>query len=180
MCGLCPECIFNNSAAILMKSIWELWSWSWSEFLNNVGFGGVARSRTWQSNFTFTFHFHALEKELATHSSLIAWRIPQAEEPDRLYSMGSWRAGLNLPIKQQTTKLPLKGFPESLYASKCLSHVVWNPRLHLLSEMLHGLITRHVSDVVSIVERRGSLRTPNPGTRKGKEKSDKQSSTSGL
>ena len=42
---------------------------------------GVAKSRTRLSNFTFTFHFHALEKEVATHSSVLAWRIPQTEEP---------------------------------------------------------------------------------------------------
>ena len=40
------------------------------------------------SDFTFTFHFHALEKELATHSSILAWRIPGMEEPDGLLSMG--------------------------------------------------------------------------------------------
>ena len=38
---------------------------------------GVAKSRTWLSDFTFTFHFHALEKEMATHSSVLAWRIPE-------------------------------------------------------------------------------------------------------
>ena len=42
---------------------------------------GVARSRTGLSNFTFTFHFHALEKEMATHSSVLAWRIPGTGEP---------------------------------------------------------------------------------------------------
>ena len=47
---------------------------------------GVAKSRTRLSNFTFTFHFHALEKEMATHSSVLAWRIPQTEEPGGLYS----------------------------------------------------------------------------------------------
>ena len=52
---------------------------------------GVARSRTQLSDFTFTFHFHALEKEMATHSSTLAWRIPWAEEPGRLQSMGSLR-----------------------------------------------------------------------------------------
>ena len=41
------------------------------------------------SNFTFTFHFHALEKEMATHSSVLAWKIPVTEEPGRLPSMGS-------------------------------------------------------------------------------------------
>ena len=54
---------------------------------------GVARSRTRLSDFTFTFHFHALQKEMATHSSLLAWRIPGMEEPGRLPSMGSHRVG---------------------------------------------------------------------------------------
>ena len=54
---------------------------------------GVAKSRTRLSNFTFTFHFHALEKEMATHSSVLAWRIPGTVEPDGLPSMGSHRAG---------------------------------------------------------------------------------------
>ena len=43
---------------------------------------GVAKSRTQLSDFTFTFHFHALEKEMATHSSVLAWRIPGTGEPD--------------------------------------------------------------------------------------------------
>ena len=49
---------------------------------------GVARSRTQLSDFTFTFHFHALEKEMATHSSVIAWRIPGTGDPGELPSMG--------------------------------------------------------------------------------------------
>ena len=53
---------------------------------------GVAKSRTWLSDFTFTFHFlHALEKEMATHSSVLSWRIPGAGELDGLPSMGSHR-----------------------------------------------------------------------------------------
>ena len=52
---------------------------------------GVARSRTRLSDFTFTFHFHALEKEMATHSSVLAWRIPGTGEPGGLPSMGSHR-----------------------------------------------------------------------------------------
>ena len=52
---------------------------------------GVAGSRTRLSNFTFTFHFHALEKETATHSSVLAWRIPGMAEPGGLTSMGSHR-----------------------------------------------------------------------------------------
>jgi len=53
----------------------------------------VAKSRTRLSNFPFTFHFHALEKEMATHSSILAWRIPGAGEPGGLPSMGSHRVG---------------------------------------------------------------------------------------
>ena len=49
---------------------------------------GVAKSWTRLSDFTFNFHFHALEKEMATHSSILAWRIPGTEEPDGLLSMG--------------------------------------------------------------------------------------------
>ena len=52
---------------------------------------GVAKSRTRLSGFTFTFHFHALEKEMATHSSVLAWRIPGTGEPGGLPSMGSHR-----------------------------------------------------------------------------------------
>ena len=54
---------------------------------------GVAKSRTWLRDFTFTFHFHALEKEMATHSSVLAWRIPGAAEPCGLPYMGSHRVG---------------------------------------------------------------------------------------
>ena len=54
---------------------------------------GVAKSRTRMSHFTFTFHFHALEKEMATHSSVLAWRIPGTGEPDGLLSVGSHRVG---------------------------------------------------------------------------------------
>ena len=54
---------------------------------------GVAKSRTRLSDFTFTFHFHALEEEMETHSSVLAWRIPGTGEPDRLQSMESQRVG---------------------------------------------------------------------------------------
>ena len=54
---------------------------------------GAAKSQTRLSDFTFTFHFHALEKEMATHSSVLAWRIPGTGEPGGLPSMGSHRVG---------------------------------------------------------------------------------------
>ena len=54
---------------------------------------GVAKSQTQLSDFTFTFHFLALEKEMATHSSVLAWRIPGTGEPGGLPSLGSHRVG---------------------------------------------------------------------------------------
>ena len=57
---------------------------------------GVARSQTRLSDFPFTFHFHALEKETATHFNVLAWRIPGTGEPGGLPSMGSHRVGHEL------------------------------------------------------------------------------------
>ena len=54
---------------------------------------GVAKNRTRLSGFTFTFHFHALQEEMATHSSVLAWRIPGMGEPGGLPCMGSHRVG---------------------------------------------------------------------------------------
>ena len=54
---------------------------------------GIAKSLTQLSNFTFTFHFHALEKEMATHSGVFAWRIPGTGDPGGLPSTGSHRVG---------------------------------------------------------------------------------------
>ena len=55
---------------------------------------GVAKNWTPLSDFAFTFHFHALEKEMATHSSVLAWRIPGMEEPGGLPSLGSHRVDM--------------------------------------------------------------------------------------
>ena len=62
-------------------------------FVKPIAVHGVAKSRTRLSDFTFTFHFHAWEKEMATHSSVLAWRIPGTGEPGGLPSMGSHRVG---------------------------------------------------------------------------------------
>ena len=64
------------------------WKTSWTEEPGRLQSMGPL-SRTRLSDFTFTFHFHALEKEMAPHSSILAWKIPWAEEPGRLPSMGS-------------------------------------------------------------------------------------------
>ena len=66
------------------------WKTPWTEEPGGL-VHGVAKSRTRPSDFTFTFHFPALEKEMATHSSVLAWRIPGTGEPGGLPSMGSHR-----------------------------------------------------------------------------------------
>ena len=71
---------------------------------------GVAKSQTRLSDFTFTFHFHALEKEMATHSSVLAWRIPGTGEPGELPSMGSHRVGHNWSELAVAACIPW-GFP---------------------------------------------------------------------
>ena len=67
------------------------WKIPWMEEPGRLQSMGSRRVRTRLSDFTFTFHFHALEKEMATHSSVLAWRIPGKGEPGGLPSMGSHR-----------------------------------------------------------------------------------------
>ena len=69
------------------------WKIPWTEEPGRLQSHGVAKSQTWLSDFTFTFHFYALEKEMATHSSVLAWRIPGTGEPGGLPSMGLHRVG---------------------------------------------------------------------------------------
>ena len=66
------------------------WKIPWTEESGRLQSMGSRRVRH-DSDFTFTFHFHALEKEMAIHSGTLAWKIPWTEEPDRLQSMGSQR-----------------------------------------------------------------------------------------
>ena len=67
------------------------WKIPWMEEPGRLQSMGSLRVKTRLSNFTFTFHFHALEKEMATHSRVLVWRIPGTGEPDWLPSMGSHR-----------------------------------------------------------------------------------------
>ena len=79
---------------------------------------GVAKSRTRLSDFTFTFHFHALEKEMVTHSSVFAWRIPGMREPSELPSMGSRRVRhdwSDLAAAAASMKSRLKCFLRNLF-----------------------------------------------------------------
>ena len=67
------------------------WKIPWMEGPGKAAVHGVTEGQTRLSDFTFTFHFHALEKEMATHSSVLAWRLPGMEELGELPSMGSHR-----------------------------------------------------------------------------------------
>ena len=69
------------------------WKIPWTEEPGRLQSMGSLRVKTRLSDFTFTFHFHAVEKEIATHSSVLAWRIPGTGEPDGLPSMGSHKVG---------------------------------------------------------------------------------------
>jgi len=69
------------------------WKIPWKEEPGGLQSMGSLKSQTWLRDFTFTFHFHALEREMATHSSVLAWRIPGTGEPGGLQSMGSHRVG---------------------------------------------------------------------------------------
>ena len=72
-------------------SLSELWALVMDREAWQAAVHGVAKSQTWLNDFTFTFHFPALEKEMATQSSILAWRIPGAAEPGGLPSMASHR-----------------------------------------------------------------------------------------
>ena len=81
------------------------WKIPWVEEPGRLKSMGVVKSQRLLSDFTFTFHFHALEKETATHSSILAWRIPGMGEPGRLPSMGWHRVGQDWSDKERKDRL---------------------------------------------------------------------------
>ena len=78
----------TDSMGMSLSKVWEL---VMNREARHAAVHGVTEGRTRLSDFTFTFHFHALEEEIATHSSVLAWRIPGMGEPGGLPSMGSHR-----------------------------------------------------------------------------------------
>ena len=82
-------CDYKVEKAMAPHSSTLAWKTPWAEEPGRLQSMGSLKSRTRLSDFTFTFHFHALEKEMATHSSVLAWRIPGMGEPGGLSSMGS-------------------------------------------------------------------------------------------
>ena len=101
VCAMGQVCVYTHSNISKSKYIPEkamathsstlAWKIPWMAEPDRLQSTGVTKSQTRLSDFTFTFHFHALEKEMATHSSVLAWRIPGTVEPGGLPSMGSHR-----------------------------------------------------------------------------------------
>ena len=91
---------------------------------------GVAKSQRRLSDFTFTFHFHTLEKEMATHSSVLAWRIPGTGEPGGLRSMGSHRVGHNWSDLAAAVAPQLLNLCSGAQELQLLSPYVLGPTFH--------------------------------------------------
>ena len=89
---LLSYCLLNVGAPHSSTLAWKI---PWTQEPGRLQFMGSLRVRHDWSDFIFTFHFHALEKEMAAHSSVLAWRIPGTAEPGGLLSMGSHRVGHN-------------------------------------------------------------------------------------
>ena len=84
---------FDSEKAMAPHSSTLAWKIPWMEEPGRLQSTRPLKSRTRLSDFTFTFHFHALEKEMSTHPSILAWRIPGTGEPGRRPSMGLHRVG---------------------------------------------------------------------------------------
>ena len=106
---------------------------------------GVAKSRTRLSDFTCTFHFHTLEKEMATHSSVLAWRIPGTGEPGGLLSMGSHRVGHDWSDLAAAVSVAARGLLSSCGTQTYLLWDTW----HLSSPSKDQTQTPRIADVFS-------------------------------
>ena len=104
---------------------------------------GVRKSRTRLSDFTFTFHFHALEKEMAAHSSVLAWRIPGMREPGGLPSLGLHRVGhdwSDLAEVAAAIVLTLKLFDFIFKYVQITSYCLWIEQVFTFCYILWGTI----------------------------------------
>ena len=107
---------------------------------------GVARSLTRLIDFALFFHFHALEKEMATHSSVLAWRIPGMGKPGGLPSMGSHRVGhdwsdLAAAATISSSAVPFSSYPQSFPACRSF---LWVSSLHQMARVWNGYINIQV------------------------------------
>ena len=100
---------------------------------------GIEKSLTGLSNFTSTFHFHALEKEMATHSSVLAWRIPAMAEPGGLPSMGSHRVGHDWSDLAAAAATILK-FLLYDFTLTAFSQVFWDHQLYYVPRTSRSMI----------------------------------------
>ena len=104
---------------------------------------GVAKSWTQLSNFTFTFHFHALEKEMATHSNVLAWRIPGMGEPGGLPSMGLHRVRHNWSDLAAAAAVGKKKFihstPSQTFVDQMISERTKAPVQEVVTYALSGM-----------------------------------------
>ena len=87
------QVLHHTEKAMAPHSSTFAWKIPWTEEPGRAAVYGVAKSLKGLSNFTVTFHFHALEKDMATHSTVLAWRIPGTGEPGGQPSMGLHRVG---------------------------------------------------------------------------------------
>ena len=113
---------------------------------------GVTEGRTQLSDFTFTFHFHALEKEMAAHSSVLVWRIPGTGEPGGLPSMGSHRVGHDWRNLAKQEKTGIKFWLHSVLLGLVLAWVCvfpFSPCQHLA---IGSCYSEHCVEKYSAVE----------------------------
>ena len=110
------------------------WKIPWTEEPGRLQTMGLLRVQ--HVDFTFTFHFHALEKEMATHSSVLAWRIPGTGEPGGLPSMGSHRVGRTQLKRLSSSSSSSSSFPLTLTQVMFLSALTDLLNLHTLPYLL--------------------------------------------
>ena len=110
------DLLYRKKNKFMMRCQYYILRYSISNIIyNRVAIHGVAKSRTRLSDFPFTFHFHALEKEMATHSSVLAWRIPGTAEPGGLPSLVSHRVRHDWSDLQQQQQYYLHVHFEELF-----------------------------------------------------------------